>query len=259
MSILPHEGGAAADLDCYDPRMRLQAPIQTLVVVVTALLCGATPFLASGARAQEASAAQQKANLLDPQGDFWAPRRGPRTELAVFVGPEGSLAELGGTEGLPRPTGVNFTLTGRHYPVGRLAITGQVRNFFGFGNAAAGTGAATVISPMLGVRWDLVREGRFSFLIDVYSGPAFFAFADFAGALDSLTAKWALGLEFGIALTLRYSLGPLTFEVRPNAGLRAGSAKDIGRPSGDVGPFSALYAGVDAGVTWSFWEWKDAP
>ncbi len=217
--------------------------------------------------ASEPRAPKEKQNLLDPQGDFWAPRRGPRTELAVSLGPEGSLAELGGPEGLPQPTGLNLSFFARYYPVGRLAITAEVRNFLGLGGVAAGTGAATVISPMLGVRWALIREARFSFLLDVYSGPAFFAysgpaffaFADLAGALESLNAKWAAGLEFGIALPFRYSLGPFTFELRPNAGLRAGSATDIGRPSGDVGPFSALYGGVDAGLTWSFWDEAASP
>ncbi len=244
----------------FPPCFPVRRPQTTLVVVWPALvlaclvggLCG--PAMAQNAPVR---AQKQKANLLDPQGDFWAPRRGPRNELAISFGPEGSLAELGGPEGLPQPTGLNFSIAGRHYPVGRLAITAQIRNFIGLGGVAAGTGAATVISPMLGVRWDLIREARFSFLIDVYSGPAFFAFADVAditNILDSLTAKWAAGLEFGIALPIRYELGPFTFELRPNAGLRAGSASDIGRPSGDVGPFSALYAGIDVGLTWSDWD-----
>ena len=35
-------------------------------------------------------------------------------------------------------------------------------------------------------------------------------------------------------------------------GGRIGTANEIGRPSFEVGPFSALYIGADVGVTWSF-------
>ncbi len=222
---------------------------------LTSLPVGAQTTESTEAGTQDAARpAVQKENLLDPSGDFWAPRRGPHTELSVHLGPEGSLADFGGLDKRPQPSGLSLTVSGRYYPVGRLAISAQVRNFFGFDGFAAGTGAQTVISPLIGVRWDLVREGRFSLLVDVYSGPAFFAFADIVGALESLDARWALGAEFGAALPLRYSLGPFTFELRPTAGLRAGSASDIGRPTGDVGPFTAMYAGIDVGVTWSFWN-----
>jgi hypothetical protein len=185
--------------------------------------------------------------LLDPKGEAWAPRRGHRTELGVSVGGEAALAEVGALERLPTLGGVALTLSGRYYPVDRLAITTGLRSYLGFDAPAAGTTAATVVAPFAGVRWDLVRENRFSLLADFASGPAFFVFGAPAGGATS-----AVGMEANMALSARYSIGGATFELRPVLGGRIGDAGSIGRPRFDVGPFSALYFGLEGGFTWSF-------
>jgi hypothetical protein len=187
---------------------------------------------------------------LDPEGEFWQPRRGARTEVSLFVGGEASLGELGTFDRIPSIGGTTLTLMGRYYPVDRLAINLGLKGYAGVsGTPAAGTQAETVLSPSAGVRWDLVREGRFTMLIDVVSGPTVFLFADWLGALG---AAWAIGGESQMAMAFRYSLGPWTAELRTFAGGRIGTANEIGRPGFDVGPFSALYVGADVGGTWSF-------
>ncbi|MCP4500542.1 MAG: hypothetical protein GY822_11335 [Deltaproteobacteria bacterium] len=192
-------------------------------------------------------------NLLDPKGEFWIPRRGPRLEVSFFGGAESSFADITGLENLPQPTGTSWTVAGNFYPVDRLALSLHLKGFFGLDAPAAGTSAATVVSMLTGVRWDLVSENRFSVLVDVFSGPALFAFAEIVDVIGELSpATWALGAEVGAAITFRYSLGPFTGEFRVLSGFRAGSASDIGRPRGEIGPFSAIYAGADLGITWSF-------
>jgi hypothetical protein len=234
------------------------------VLLVTSLL------LAGGARAQEPGQEQEQeqeqapaeaeegptslrsflaGDWIDPQGEFWAPRRGSRTELSLFLGGEGSLGELGSLDEIPSIGGSTITAAGRYYPVDRLAIVVGSKGYLGVAEPAPGTTAETVVSPFFGLRWDLVREGRFSLLTDVTSGPALFLFADVLGALG---AAWAIGAESSVAATLRYSLGPWTAELRTFAGGRVGTANEIGRPGFEVGPFSALYLGADVGVTWSF-------
>lgn len=186
---------------------------------------------------------------LDPKGPFWAPRQGPRTELTLLLGGEAALGELGSLERIPTVGGTTLTVMGRYYPTDRLAIVLGGKGYFGLDRPAAGTTAATVVGPFTGVRWELVRENRFSLQADVQSGPAFFVFADIFDALD---ATWAVGGEGCVAASLRYSVGPFTGELRPFVGGRVGTAAEIGRPRFEVGPFSALYAGVDLGLTWSF-------
>jgi len=191
-------------------------------------------------------------NLLDPKGEFWVPRRGPRLEASFFLGAESSFGDISGLDDIPQPTGISWTAAGRYYPVSRLALSLNLKGFFGLDAPAAGTSAATVVSGLTGVRWDLITENRFSVLVDVYSGPALFAYADVTDVLKDVLASWALGAEFGAAVTFRYTLGPFTGELRALTGIRSGAARDIGRPTTDVGPFSAVYAGADVGVTWSF-------
>lgn len=194
---------------------------------------------------------------LDPEGEFWAPRRGARTEISVLLGGEGSLGELGTLDRIPSIGGATVTVFARYYPVDRLAINLSIKGYLGVAEPAAGTAAETVVSPSAGVRWDLVREGRFSLLVDVQSGPAVFLFADVIGALGG--AAWAIGGESQLGLSFRYSLGPWTAELRPFAGGRVGTANEIGRPTFQVGPFSALYLGADLGMTWSFLGDREPP
>lgn len=140
-------------------------------------------------------------------------------------------------------------VVGRHYPIQDAAIALGVKSYFGVDRPAAGTTAASVLVPFAGVRWVLVRENRFSLMADVQSGPAFFVFADL---FTAPSPTWALGGEGSIAFPLRYSIGDFTAELRPFVGGRVGSAAEVGRPRFEVGPFSALYAGADLGLTWSF-------
>ena len=98
------------------------------------------------------------------------------------------------------------------------------------------------------MRYDLVRENRFSLLWDLYSGPSLYVFADLPAV--STTAV-AIGGEMGTALAMRYSIGPFTGEARGVVGGRAGASSSPFQRAGDAGPFSALYAGFDVGATWS--------
>lgn len=195
---------------------------------------------------------------LDPKDPFWAPRRGERFELALRLGGEGSVAGLA-PDRLPTVGGVVVDGVARYYPVDRLAVIIGGRTYLGLdGIPASGTTAGTVISGITGVRYDLVRENRFSLLWDLYSGPSVYVFADLNKDADDIFTATApdvsVGGEMGTALAVRYSLGPFTGELRGLVGGRAGaSASPFSRSGtdGGSGPFSALYAGVDMGVTWS--------
>lgn len=194
---------------------------------------------------------------LDPQDPYWTPRRGQRLELAVRLGGEASFAALA-PDRLPAIGGVVVDGVVRYYPVDRLAVIIGVRSYFGVdGIPAAGTTASTVVSGITGVRYDLVREKRFSLLWDLYSGPSLFAVGELDRVADNLivaASNLSVGGEMGTALAMRYSLGPFTGELRGLVGGRAGaSASPFSRPgdAGGSGPFSALYAGADLGVTWS--------
>lgn len=197
-------------------------------------------------------------NWLDPKGAWWAPRRGARTELAFSIGGEAGLGEISPNEGFfPTVGGLVFNPVARYYPVDQVAILAGTRMYVGLSAPAAGTTAATVITPYFGVRYELVGERRFSLLADVISGPTAFVFADLTDAVRDveapLDAAWAIGAEAAVALAARYTLGPFTLEGRILTGGRGGSARAVGGNAGDVGPFSALYLGLDMGVTWSFW------
>ena len=53
---------------------------------------------------------------------------------------------------------------------------------------------------------------------------------------------------------MRYSLGPVTGELRGLMGGRAGASQnslDRAGASPGTGPFSSFYGGFDLGVTWS--------
>jgi hypothetical protein len=187
---------------------------------------------------------------LDPQDPEWAPRRGERWELSALVGGEGAFDALQSGK-LPSVGGVVINVLGRYYPVDRLAVIFGLRSYAGLdGVPAAGTTASTVLSAIAGVRYDLVREGRFSLLWDLYSGPSAYLFAD----VEDLTAStsWAVGGEMGTALAFRYSVGPFTGEARGLLGGRAGASDHPFQRAYAAGPFSAIYAGVDVGGTWSF-------
>ncbi len=222
------------------------------------VVCVAAPALAD----EEARPAPEAADLeamardafagtwLDPQEPEWAPRRGERWEASVLVGGEGAFEALQ-SDALPTIGGVVVNLLGRYYPVDRLAVVFGVRGYGGLDGApAVGTTASTVLSAVTGVRYDLVREGRFSLLWDLYSGPSLYGFADLA-ALTDVTAL-AIGGEMGTALAFRYSIGPVTGEARGLIGGRAGATANPFQRAYDAGPFSAVYAGVDLGGTWSF-------
>ncbi|MFZ9886676.1 MAG: hypothetical protein ACO3JL_04150 [Myxococcota bacterium] len=188
-------------------------------------------------------------SFLDPPGEYWLPRSGARTELSLFAGAEGSLGELGTLNRIPSTGGATLTGFLRLYPVDRLALTLGAKSYLGPTSPAAGSAAQTVLTPLAGARWVLVRERRFSLQADVASGPAFFAFADVTNEGGGAVA---IGAEAQGAASLRYSLGPWTAELRGVTGGRIGEARQIGRPSFEVGPFSALYAGVELGLTFSF-------
>jgi hypothetical protein len=206
--------------------------------------------------ADEADSWWPTGDWLDPAGEAFAPRRGKRTELSAFFGGEAALGELGSLDRIPSLGGTTLTAVGRFYAVDRLGVGLGTKGYLGLAQPAAGTAAQTVLTPFALVRWDLVRENRFSLLADVSSGPAFFLFTDLFGALGS---AWAVGAEGTAALAFRYTVGPVTGELRTLVGGRAGSAQEVGRSGAEVGPFSALYAGVDFGVTWSFWDEKRQP
>ena len=195
---------------------------------------------------------------LDPADPFWAPRRGERFELGLRLGGEGSVSALA-PDRLPTVGGLVLDGVVRYYPVDRLAVIVGGRAYLGLdGVPASGTTAGTVISGITGVRYDLVRENRFSLLWDLYSGPSVYVFADLnKDANDLFTAsapELSVGGEMGTALALRYSLGPFTGELRGLVGGRAGASASPFSRAGDAGgsgPFSALYAGLDLGATWS--------
>lgn len=185
---------------------------------------------------------------LDPQDPYWSPRRGQRVELGVQIGGEAAGSALS-TDKLPTIGGAPVTALARYYPVDRLAVVAGVRSYFGLdGSPAAGTTASTVASLLTGIRYDLVRENRFSLLWDLYSGPSLYVFADLGTPKPS---NVALGGEMGTGLALCYSVGPLTGELRGLVGGRAGAASSPFQRAGDAGPFSAVYAGIEVGVTWS--------
>ncbi len=187
---------------------------------------------------------------LDPQDPEWAPRRGARWELSALVGGEGAFEALQ-SDTLPTIGGVVLNLLARYYPVDRLAIVLGARGYGGLdGVPAAGTTASTVVSAITGVRYDLVREGRFSLLWDLYSGPSLYLFGDVAQFTN--TSAFAIGGEMGTALAFRYSIGPVTGEARGLVGGRAGATANPFQRANAAGPFSAVYAGIDVGGTWSF-------
>ncbi|HEY1100069.1 MAG TPA: hypothetical protein VGF99_14125 [Myxococcota bacterium] len=201
---------------------------------------------------------------LNPGDPFWKPRRGERWELAAYVGGEASLTALS-PDKLPTIGGVVVDGIVRYYPLSRatpedepdrLAVIGGFRAYLGLdGVPASGTTASTVVTMMAGVRYDLVRENRFSLNWDLYSGPSIYGFAnlDTDDGLSANTPTYSIGGEMGTALALRYTLGPITGEMRGLVGGRAGASQNS-LARGDVvgsGPFSSLYGGVDFGVTWS--------
>jgi hypothetical protein len=200
---------------------------------------------------------------LDPHDPFWQPRRGERVELFAAMGGEGSFRGVAPDQ-LPTLGGVVVNGGLRYYPRARradlpdpdrLALTLAVRAYLGLnGVPATGTTASTVISGITGVRYDLVRENRFSLLWDLYSGPSLFVFADLVeSGLSSAGATYSIGGEMGTALAMRYSLGPIAAEVRGFLGGRAGASTGTVTTTvvEEGSPFSALYAGLDLGLTWS--------
>lgn len=223
------------------------------------MTAGALPAAAEGAAGSTPASPSDLETLvrnmlagtwLDPQDPEWAPRRGERWEASLLVGGEGAFEALQ-SNALPTIGGVVVNALGRYYPVDRLAIVFGGRGYGGLdGVPAAGTTAATVVSAVTGVRWDLVRENRFSLLWDLYSGPSLYLFADVAGLTD--TTALAIGGEMGTALAFRYSIGPFTGEARGLIGGRAGATTNPFQRAYAAGPFSAVYAGVDVGGTWSF-------
>ena len=202
-------------------------------------------------------------NWFDPPGKFWKPRRGPRSELSLSVGGEAGLTAITPAETLvPDFGGSVLTPVFRYYPVNDVGILIGGKNYVGFDAPAAGTAAGTVVTPFFGVRYDLVQEARFSLSTDVFSGPAFFVFADVQDtslSLQFLDFAWALGSEISAALVARYALGPVSIDGRVFVGGRAGSAQEItnvNNPGG--GLFSTLYAGIELGFTFSFWQEEEA-
>ena len=202
---------------------------------------------------------------LDPQDPFWKPRRGERWEIAAYVGGEASLTALS-PDKLPSIGGVVVDGIFRYYPMSRpspedeparIAVIGGFRSYLGLdGVPASGTTASTVVTIMAGVRYDLVRENRFSLNWDLYSGPSVYVFAnlDTQDGLSATTPTYSIGGEMGTALAMRYSLGPVTGELRGLMGGRAGASQnslDRAGASPGTGPFSSFYGGFDLGVTWS--------
>jgi hypothetical protein len=190
---------------------------------------------------------------LDPEDPYWNPRRGKRFEIGVMLGGEGAFSALS-TETLPSLGGMVLTSVIRWYPVDRLAVVLGGRTYFGLdGVPATGTTASSVASLITGIRYDLVRENRFSLLWDLYSGPSLYVFADLpAPSTSASVSDVAIGGEMGTALALRYSVGPVTGEARGLVGARAGATSSPFQRAGEAGPFSSVYAGFDLGLTWSF-------
>jgi hypothetical protein len=185
---------------------------------------------------------------LDPKDPYWVPRRGERWEISALLGGEAAFEGLS-PDALPSIGGVVLNAVGRYYPVDRLAVVFGGRTYLGVdGVPAAGTTASSVISAITGIRYDLVREGRFSLLWDLYSGPSLYLFADLP---STSPATLAIGGEMGTGAAMRYSIGPFTGEARGLVGARAGASSTPFQRAGAAGPFSAIYAGVDVGLTWS--------
>ena len=192
---------------------------------------------------------------LDPKEPYWRPRSGERWEVSAALGGEAAVQKLAANQ-IPTVGGVVLTLVGRYYPVDNIAVIFGGRAYFGLdGVPAAGTTASSVISPIVGFRYGLVRENRFSLAWDFYSGPSAYVFASLAqGPTPAGTValpQLAIGGEMGTGLALRYSIGPITGELRGVVGGRAGASSTPFQRAFDAGPFSALYAGVDVGGTWS--------
>lgn len=186
---------------------------------------------------------------LDPSEPYWKPRRGERGELSLLLGGEAAFAAVA-SDKLPSLGGMVLNVVGRYYPVDRLAVVVGGRSYLGLdGVPATGTTASSVISLIAGIRYDLVRENRFSLMWDLYSGPSLYAFADLPEDLALGSAVGAAGGEMGTGLALRYSIGPITGEARGVVGGRAGAAANPF--GGTAGPFSAAYAAVEFGLTWS--------
>jgi hypothetical protein len=186
---------------------------------------------------------------LDPSEPYWSPRRGKRFEISLLLGGEAAF-EAVSTDKLPSLGGGVLNWVGRYYPVDRLAVVFGGRTYLGLdGVPATGTTAASVVSLITGIRYDLVREGRFSLMCDLFSGPSLYAFADLPENLALGDLVGAAGGEMGAGLALRYSVGPFTGEARGVVGARAGAAANPF--GGTAGPFSAVYAGVELGGTWS--------
>ena len=187
---------------------------------------------------------------LDPTDPIWEPLRGERFEVSILMGGEGGAAGLA-PDKLPTIGGMGVNVVGRYYPVDRLAVAFGGRGYFGLDGApATGTTASSVVTALTGVRYDLVRENRFSLAWDFYSGPSLFVFTDLLAATvggESLESQLAVGGEMGSGLAMRYSLGPFTGELRGIVGGRAGATSGTEQVSG---PFSALFAALDLGATW---------
>lgn len=207
---------------------------------------------------------------LNPPGHFWEPRRGSRFEVGLYVGPEGSFGSLSSNNvGLSAIAGGAGTIVFRWYPVNDdIGVLFATKLYAGFNNqTAAGTAASTVISPMFGVRYDLLERQRLSLTVDIMSGPSgfFFAGPDRVGVteifggdelvnFEKVRTVGAIGAEAAGALAGKYALGPVTLEMRFLVGGRAGSAQEIGATGGLSGPFSSLYVGVDLGLTFSLFS-----
>ena len=209
-------------------------------------------WAASAAPTQDPSSSRTSGFLsgawLEAEDPAWAPLRGRRYELSLFWGGQAALLGLVPDQ-LPTVAGTTVDVVGRLYPVDRLAVTVGARGYFGLDGAPApGTTAATVVSVVGGLRYDLVRENRFSLMLDLFSGPSVYMFNTFSTA-DVDTA--GAGGEMGTAVAFRYSVTSFTAELRGVAGGRAGATSRVLPRSQDSGPFSATYVGVDVGGTWS--------
>jgi hypothetical protein len=197
-----------------------------------------------------AEVASVRDTWLDPKDPLLAPRSGARLELAPYLGVEGSFSGFQPNK-LPTIGGASLTIVGRYYPVDRLAVTFGARTYFGLdGIPASGTTTTSVMSTLAGIRYDLVRERRFSLVCDLYSGPSMFAIADIIDLSSTTRLVTAIGIEMGGALVVRYSFGPAVFEVRGLAGGRVGRP-GVNPNASDVSssPFSAVYIGGDVGVS----------
>jgi hypothetical protein len=186
---------------------------------------------------------------LDPVDPLFAPRAGQRFEMSFFLGGEAALATLQPNK-LPDFGGISFTGVFRYYPVDRLAVTFAVRGYTGIdGIPAAGTATASVASLFAGIRYDLLRERRFSLAVDFFSGPSVFAFSEVIDLQSPTRLIPAIGGEMGTAMVMRYSFGPVVAELRGLVGGRAGSDSNPNANDFGGGPFSALFIGGDVGIS----------